>query len=52
MVKGIEFKGKSAFECEVCNMKYLDEETAKACEAFCSEHPDMCDPKISEKALK
>jgi len=52
MVKKKEFKGKTVFQCGICGLKCLEKETAAQCEAFCSAHPNMCDPFISAKALE
>ena len=51
MVEKKSLNDKTVFQCGVCGLKYYEKETAEACEAFCKEHPNTCDPQISEKAI-
>lgn len=52
MVKEVEFNEKTAFQCEKCGMKYWERDLAGKCQTFCEKHPNLCDPEISEKAIK
>ncbi|MEK6942214.1 MAG: hypothetical protein AABW85_05140 [archaeon] len=52
MAREQKLKGKIIFRCNVCGLKYGERKTAELCEKFCSKHPNLCDPKIAEKAIK
>ncbi|MGQ9597031.1 MAG: DUF7128 family protein [Thermoproteota archaeon] len=50
MVGRIEVNGKPIYTCEVCGLGYDDEETAKACQKYCSTH-NACSLEITSKAI-
>ncbi|MCR4368615.1 MAG: hypothetical protein NUV67_01785 [archaeon] len=52
MAKKIFFMGAGAFECTICGMKYREKSHADACETWCKEHPNTCDPKIAKKSIQ
>lgn len=49
MVRRIEAEGKTIYICEACGLGYDDEETAKACQEYCSTH-NACSLEITSKA--
>lgn len=50
MVKKLDIDGKKIFICEFCEFGYLDEETARKCENYCSRH-FSCSLEITRKAV-
>ncbi|QQG39413.1 MAG: hypothetical protein HYS81_03435 [Candidatus Aenigmatarchaeota archaeon] len=48
MVKTVKRGGKTYNVCEACDYGYLDEETARACEAWCTKHKS-CNLEITKK---
>lgn len=51
MVKETNFKGREAFECEVCSFKYAERKVAEECEIFCRTH-NSCSMEITKNALR
>lgn len=39
------------FECQVCGLHYLDEPTAKKCQAWCNEH-QSCNMDIAKLSVE
>ena len=50
MVKEIQTKEATLFQCEECGMKYRDKETAEKCQAWCAEH-NSCNLEIIKDAV-
>ena len=51
MVNEARWKGKTIYECELCEFGYADLETAENCEQYCYSH-DSNSPKITRKATR
>lgn len=51
MVKEIEHKGKTYFQCEACKMYYKDKEIAQKCEDFCNKHKS-CNTELISHAVQ
>lgn len=51
MVKQTKFKGKKTYTCESCGFHYLEKETARKCENFCSTN-NMCSPEITKTSIE
>jgi len=51
MVKRVEKKGETYYQCGECGFFYKDEEWAKKCEDFCKKH-NACDVEIIKHAAK
>jgi len=50
MVTRVKLDEKIIYVCEICGLGYEDEETAKACQEYCSTH-DACSLEITSKAV-
>ncbi len=50
MVKKIQEKEEVLYQCEECEFKYRDKDTAQKCEAWCSEH-NSCNLDITKDAV-
>lgn len=50
MVKKSRKDGRDIYLCEVCGFGYEDEETAEACQSYCSTH-NSCSLEITSKAV-
>ncbi|MEM2894035.1 MAG: hypothetical protein QW486_07830 [Candidatus Bathyarchaeia archaeon] len=50
MVRKIYKDGKTIYTCELCGFGYLDEDTAKKCEDYCSRN-FSCSLEITSKAV-
>ena len=50
MVRAIEVGGHALFQCEVCDLGYAAEPTAKECEEFCRTY-DACSIAITRLAV-
>jgi len=44
-------RGKNLYQCEECGLFYADEETAKKCQAWCTEHRS-CNLEIIKHAVE
>lgn len=51
MVKELKENNKRSFMCEECRFVYLDKDTAKKCEDFCSKY-HSCSLEITKNAIK
>lgn len=51
MVKRQQYKGKSLFRCEECNLLYNQGELALQCQAYCKKHKS-CSLEITKKAVQ
>jgi len=52
VVKKLERNGKNYYICELCNVAYAEEEWAKKCTEWCSEHLGTCSIEVVQHAVK
>ena len=51
MVKEIQANETTLFQCEECQLKYRDKETAEKCQVWCKEH-NSCNLEIIKNAVQ
>ena len=50
VVKQVNNKGQTVYQCELREMGYVDMETAERCEAYCNTY-SSCSREITQKAV-
>jgi hypothetical protein len=50
MVREFKMKDRTVYQCEFCDMGYVDLNDAEGCEEYCGTH-DSCSTGIAKKAI-